>query len=143
MTWHRLTALAPAAALALACTAAGCSSSGSASSAASTPASTQTPGALGFDGAALPASAPPPANFTLSDLTDPTRRPVSLASYRGHVMVVAFLYTACGATCTVIAQQIRGALDELPQPVPVLLISADPSADTSARARRFLARHCV
>ena len=40
----------------------------------------------------------------------------------------------------VIAQQIRGALDELPAPVPVLLVSADPAADTPARVRSFLAR---
>ena len=39
-----------------------------------------------------------------------------------------------------IAQQIRGALDELRRPVPVLLISADPAADTPARVRRFLPR---
>ena len=53
--------------------------------------------------------------------------------------IVAFPYSTCGATCAVIAQQIRGALDELTQPVPVLLISADPNADTRARARSFLA----
>jgi cytochrome oxidase Cu insertion factor (SCO1/SenC/PrrC family) len=38
----------------------------------------------------------------------------------------------------VIAQQIRGALDELPRPVPVLVVSADPAADTPAHVRRFL-----
>jgi protein SCO1 len=126
--------------LALACLASGCGSSGSGTTSSSTPAAAQTASASGFDGAALPtgASAPAPANFTLRDLSG-SDRPVSLSSYRGRVTIVAFPYSTCGATCVVIAQQIRGALDELAQPVPVLLISADPSADTPARARSFLA----
>ena len=37
-----------------------------------------------------------------------------------------------------IAEQIRGALDELRRVVPVLLISANPPADTPAHVRRFL-----
>ena len=129
--------------LALACLASGCGSSGSgtAVTSSSTPAAAQTQSASGFDGAALPtgASAPAPADFTLRDLSG-RGAAVSLSSYRGRVTIVAFPYSACGATCVVIAQQIRGALDELAQPVPVLLISADPTTDTPARARSFLAR---
>jgi protein SCO1 len=128
-------------ALALACLASGCGSSGSgtAVTSSSTSDASQTPSASGFDGAALPtgAGAPAPADFTLRNLSG-GGAPVSLSSYRGRVTIVAFPYSACGATCIVIAQQIRGALDELAQPVPVLLISADPSADTPARARSFL-----
>lgn len=90
----------------------------------------------GFDGAALGAGAPA-RDFRLADQA---RRPVSLSSYRGHVTILAFLYSTCGSSCVVIAQQIRGALDELPHPVPVLFVSADPRADTPARIRRFLAR---
>jgi protein SCO1/2 len=127
-------------ALALACLASGCGSSdsGTAATSSSTPAAAQTPSVSGFDGAALPAGVPAPANFTLRDLTG-SGASISLSSYRGQVTIVAFPYSTCGATCVVIAQQIRGALDELAQPVPVLLISADPSADTPARARSFLA----
>lgn len=90
----------------------------------------------GFDGAALSPS-PPAPGFTL---TDQDGRRVSLSGVRGHVAVVTFLYSTCGATCLLIAQQIRGALDELPQPVPVLILSADPSADTPASVARFLAQ---
>jgi protein SCO1/2 len=90
----------------------------------------------GFDGAAIPPS-PLAPNFTL---TDQDGRSVSLSSVRGHVAVLTFLYSTCGATCVLIAQQIRGALDELPRPVPVLIVSADPAADTSASVARFLAR---
>jgi protein SCO1/2 len=90
----------------------------------------------GFDGAVTPPS-PLAPNFTL---TDQYGRSLSLSSLRGHVAVLTFLYSTCGATCVLIAQQIRGALDELPHPVPVLIVSADPSADTPSRVRGFLAR---
>jgi protein SCO1 len=126
----------------LASVAAGCGSSdsGAVTSASAPSPSAQAPGASGFDGAALPASVPAPEDFSLSALAGPTDAPVSLSSYRGRVVIVAFVYSTCGATCVVIAQQIRGALDELPADVPVLLISADPRSDTPARVRRFLAQ---
>jgi protein SCO1 len=89
----------------------------------------------GFDGAALPQ--PPPAyDFTL---TDTAGRSVSLGTMRGKVVVLAFLSPACGRTCVLIAQQIRGALDELAAPVPVLVVSIDPAADTPSRRQAFLA----
>ncbi|HEX3910677.1 MAG TPA: SCO family protein [Solirubrobacteraceae bacterium] len=118
---------------------AGCSSGSSSgpndsSSASSTSAS--TPGASGFDGAALPAGVSPP-KFTLRDQAGAR---VSLGDYHGQVVIVAVLYSGCGSACVVIAQQIRGALDELPGPVPVLVISADPQGDTPARVKRFLAQ---
>jgi protein SCO1 len=136
MTERRGSALALAGlllALALAATAAGCSSGSDATSPqASSPA--QPAGASGFDGAALPAGIQAPS-FTLNDQRG---RRVSLSGYRGRVTVVAFVYSTCGAPCVVIAQQIRGALDELGRPVPVLLISADPSADTPPHVSSFL-----
>ncbi|HYM46473.1 MAG TPA: SCO family protein [Solirubrobacteraceae bacterium] len=95
-----------------------------------------SPSVSGFDGAVLPQSEHARA-FTL---TDQSGRRVSLSSYGGQVVVLAFLYSTCGPSCTVIAQQIRGALDELGHPVPVLIVSADPAADTPARVRRFLAQ---
>jgi protein SCO1 len=97
---------------------------------------TSVPGIGGFDGAALPAGAPVPG-FTL---TDQRGARVSLASYRGEVTILAFPYSGCGDACVVIAEQIRGALDELGRPVPVLFVSSDPEADTLARVRAFLAR---
>ena len=86
------------------------------------------------DGAPLPGT--PAPVFTL---TDESGRKVSLSQYRGKVTLITFLYPGCGDTCTVIAQQIRGALDELPSPVPVLIITADPAADNPAAVARFLA----
>jgi cytochrome oxidase Cu insertion factor (SCO1/SenC/PrrC family) len=106
----------------------------------STPPRTATSGApSSFDGAALPAGIKAPA-FTL---TNQSGNRVSLADYRGHVVVIAFLYSTCGATCVVIGQQIRGALDELEEahakPPAVLIVSADAAADSRANVARFLA----
>jgi cytochrome oxidase Cu insertion factor (SCO1/SenC/PrrC family) len=81
-----------------------------------------------FQGAALPAGVPAP-DFRL---TDQLGRPVSLADYRGRVTVLTFLYSGCGATCVLIAQQIRGAIDELHGTPAVLVVSADPT-DTRRR----------
>jgi protein SCO1 len=102
------------------------------------PASTQpaVPSQGGFDGAALPGSKVAPG-FSLSDQYG---RKVSLATLRGGPVVLAFLYARCGGPCVLIAQQIRGALDELgEQPVAVVIVSADPGGDTPASVRRFLA----
>jgi protein SCO1 len=94
----------------------------------------------GFDGAALPANTIAP-DFTL---TDQSGHAVSLSDYRGRVVVLTFLYSTCDATCIVIAQQIRGALDELSdehaRPPAVLIVSADPAADTRASVARFLSQ---
>jgi protein SCO1/2 len=90
----------------------------------------------GFDGALLPGHVSA-SDFTL---TDQTGRRVSVGRYRGRVVILTFLSTACAPTCPLVAQQIRGALDELnTHPVPVLIVSADPAADTPVRVRRFLA----
>jgi protein SCO1/2 len=91
----------------------------------------------GFDGALLPPTEA--GNFTL---TDQLGRRVSLSQYRGQVTILTFLSSTCHPTCPLIAQQIRGALDELGEAgehtVPVLIVSADPAADTPADVRRFL-----
>jgi protein SCO1/2 len=96
--------------------------------------SSQLSSPTGFDGAALPGD-PAAPNFTL---TDQQGRRVSLRDPLGQVKVLTFLYSTCGATCVLIAQQIRGALDELAHPVQVLIVSADPAADTPAHIRSFL-----
>jgi protein SCO1 len=122
--------------LALVALAACSGGSSSSSSTASAGSPTSIPGVGGFDGAAIPPGAPL-RDFTL---TDQRGARVSLSSYRGKVTILAFPYTTCGEACVVIAEQIRGALDELGKAVPVLLISADPQADTRARIAQFLAR---
>lgn len=101
----------------------------------------------GFDGAALPAGSRAPA-FTLPDQRGQS---VSLSAYRGRVLVLVFLSSSC-RSCVLVAQQVRGALDELAgpgstprggsgSPVPAvrtLFVSTNPKADTHASVGRFL-----
>lgn len=89
--------------------------------------------------------APFPSNITAPPftLTNQYGDRVSLGQYRGRVVVLTFLYSTCGDTCVVFGQQIRGALNELEEEhvrLPaVLIVSADPAADTPANLRKFLA----
>jgi protein SCO1/2 len=122
-----------AGALALMIALGGCSS-GSSSTSGSSATESRPTGASGFDGAALPSGVSAP----MFSLRDQAGAPAPLATYRGRVVIVAILYSSCGSPCVVIAQQIRGALDELGRSVPVLVISADPAADTPAGVKRFL-----
>jgi protein SCO1/2 len=119
---------APAAAVLAAAALVGCGGGGSTATTTLAPQSAQQ-----FEGAPLPGGMSAPA-FTLADAHG---SPVALADSRGQVTVLAFLDSRCRA-CVLIAQQIRGALDELGHPVPVLLVSVDPAADTPASVRRFL-----
>ena len=49
----------------------------------------------------------------------------------------------CRDTCPLVAQQIRGALDDIGHDVPVLAVSVDPAGDTPRAARRFVARQSM
>ncbi len=130
----RLQLVLLAAALALA-SLSGCSGGSSASTGATAAtAATGTSSATGYEGALLPRSLHP-RGFTL---TDQDGRRVSLSDLEGRVAILAFLYTRSKTTAPLIAQQVRGALDELPPGTPALAISLDPAADTRARVRAFL-----
>jgi protein SCO1/2 len=88
-----------------------------------------------FEGAVFPAGVRA-RDFTLSNQHG---QRVSLSSYRGKVVVIAFLFSTC-RTCVLVANQVRGALEELegsPHP-STLLVSTDPQADTHASVSRFL-----
>jgi protein SCO1/2 len=89
----------------------------------------------GFEGAIRP---PDLAAEPLDGLVDEEDRPLSLARYKGQVVVMTFLYTTCEDTCPLTAQQIRGALDDLGTDVPVIAVSVDPPNDTQKNARKFL-----
>lgn len=90
----------------------------------------------GFDGAALPSGIQAPA-FAL---TDQHGRRVTLGEYRGQVVILTFLAATTSGASPLIAQQIRGALDDLGRPTPALAISANPAADTPVRVRNLLAQ---
>jgi protein SCO1/2 len=89
-----------------------------------------------FDGARLPPGVVAPA-WTL---TDQAGRRVALSDYRGQVAILTFLSPTATGASPLIAQQIRGALDDLAQPIPVLAVSADPALDTPGRIRGFIAQ---
>jgi protein SCO1/2 len=96
----------------------------------------------GFAGARLPPNIPPP-DFTLHDQNGHT---VRLSAYAGKVVILTFLYSTCQDTCPLIAQQIRGALDQVAgggAQVPALAVSVDPTDDTPLNAQRFLFKQSV
>jgi protein SCO1/2 len=93
----------------------------------------RTARSAGFEGALRPAGIPP-AEF---GLRDERGRVVRLRDLRGRPAVVTFLYTTCRDTCPLTTQQIRAALDDLGEGVPVIAVSVDPANDTPRRARAF------
>ncbi len=88
-----------------------------------------------FDGAAFP----PGVRGHDFTLTNQRRQRVSLSAYRGKVVVLAFLFSSC-RTCVLVADQVRGALDEVEgtHGVATIFVSTDPRADTRASVSRFL-----
>jgi protein SCO1/2 len=90
-------------------------------------------GRLEFEGARIPDGVRAP-DF---ELRDQDGELVRMADLRGPV-IVTFLYTHCDESCPPQAQQIKGALVELDEPVPALAIALEPERDTRESAREFL-----
>jgi protein SCO1 len=79
-------------------------------------------------------------------LPDQDGRMVSLSSLRGKVVALAFLYTHCPDVCPLIADtlhQVHRQLGDLAGGVAFVAVSVDPSGDTPASVRDFLAMHHV
>ncbi len=95
-----------------------------------------------FDAAAVlePAEPAPPLQ-----LRNYTGQPVNIASYRGKVVLVTFLYTTCPDVCPLITSDLRVALNEIgpamAAKVQVIAVSVDPRVDTPKSVAAFLARH--
>jgi len=88
-----------------------------------------------FDGAAFPGGLRA-HDFTL---TDQYGRRLSLSSYRGQVVMLAFLSPNC-RTCVLVAQQVRGALDELgPRPGVRTIFVSTQAGDLRERVGHLLA----
>jgi peroxiredoxin len=99
--------------------------------------------ASGFDGAAIPGDVKAP-DFTLSAQDG---RAVSLGSYRGRVVALVFLPAGApsglGATCrtcVLVAQQARGALDELGSKSDTRAIFVSGELPAHGSANRLLAQ---
>jgi protein SCO1/2 len=87
-----------------------------------------------FDGATFPAG----VRAHDFGLHDQQGRRVSLGAYRGQVVALAFLATDC-RSCVLVAQQVRGALDELgASALKTIFVTTNPRADTAASVKRFL-----
>ncbi|HEU5366967.1 MAG TPA: SCO family protein [Ktedonobacterales bacterium] len=77
-------------------------------------------------------------------LNDQFGKPVSLSQFRGHPVVLTFLYTHCPDTCPLIADKLHLALSKLGSDsanVGVLAVSTDPQNDTQQSAYQFSQVH--
>jgi protein SCO1/2 len=90
-----------------------------------------------YEGAVRPPA--PPGDFALRDQEGEL---VRLRDLRGKVVVLSPTYATCDETCPVVAQQIRGALDDLAERererIRAFALSVDPANDTPDRAQEFL-----
>jgi protein SCO1 len=87
----------------------------------------------------------PPDGVRVRDfaLRDQDGHRASLRQYRGHVVVLTFMYSTCRDTCPVTATTIRGALDDVGHDVPTLAVSVDPAHDTPDSAEAFLVKRSL
>jgi protein SCO1 len=83
-----------------------------------------------FEGAIMPEGVRAP-DF---ELRDQDGEPISMRGLRGKPVVVTFLYTTCQDSCPIMAQTVRGALDQLGHDLPALAVAVDPPRDTPERA---------
>jgi protein SCO1 len=93
-----------------------------------------------FDGPTMPPHAIA-HDFTL---TDQNGHRVSLAADRGKVVVLTFIHSLCHDTCPFMVEQIKGALNDLPdngRDVPAIGVSAAQAEDTPKNRKAFLAKH--
>ncbi len=76
-------------------------------------------------------------NFELNDQFD---RPVSLASFKGKVVALTFLYTQCPDACPLITEKLHQAYGQLgpdASRISIIAITVDPEHDTTAQVRSY------
>ncbi len=77
-------------------------------------------------------------------LTDQTGSAVSLADFRGKVVVLTFLYTHCPDECPLIASKLRltsDALGATMKQTAFVAVSVDPENDTPLAIAKFVQQH--
>lgn len=82
----------------------------------------------------------PAADFRL---VDQDGRPVTLASYRGHPVLLFFGYVHCPDVCPLTLAKLSRVLDRLEgdgEDVRVLLVTVDPARDTPAVLKAYVER---
>ncbi len=78
------------------------------------------------------------------NLPDQTGSAVSLAAFRGKVVVLTFLYTHCPDECPLIASKLRvtsDALGETMKQTAFVAVSVDPANDTPLAVAQFVQQH--
>ena len=79
-------------------------------------------------------------------LSDERGNLVSLADFRGKVVVLTFLYTVCPDECPLIAAKFRTAANQLGdamKQVAYIAVSTDPENDTPVAVQDFLQQHLL
>jgi protein SCO1 len=92
----------------------------------------------------LPAPAQLRAATPQFALRDSLGRLVSLSQFRGKAVLLTFIYDHCPDTCPLIVANLHTALLRLgsaASKLQILAVSVDPSGDTPATVRAFLAAH--
>lgn len=83
----------------------------------------------------------PAPGFKLADQSGST---VSLANFRGKVVVLTFLYTHCPDECPLIASKLHttsGLLGDAMTQTTFVAVSVDPDNDTSIAIAKFIQEH--
>jgi protein SCO1/2 len=73
-------------------------------------------------------------------LTDQLGRPVRLSDFRGRVVVLTFLYTACPDVCPLVAGRLRESrrlLGDRAAEAVFVVVTVDPETDTVPRLRAY------
>lgn len=81
---------------------------------------------------------PPPVPAADFELADQDGRTHSIASARGKVLAISFLFTHCHDLCPAEAVLIGQAMQRVGGGVLAYAVSVDPVADTPARAKDFI-----
>ena len=90
------------------------------------------------------AEATPPKPAPPLRLVDSTGKPFDMASTRGKVVLVTFLYVHCPDVCPLIAGNLHTALTKLgprAKDVKLVAVSTDPKGDKPKAVNDFLAKH--
>lgn len=92
----------------------------------------------------LPAPAHLRAATPQFQLRDSLGRLVRLSQFRGKAVVLTFIYDHCPDTCPLIVANLHNALVRLGRAagkLQIIAVSVDPTGDTPATVRTFLAAH--
>ncbi len=78
-------------------------------------------------------------------LTDHRGQSVRLSDFRGKAVALTFIYTSCPDICPLVAENLRVALEILPEDtqsdVALLAVTLDPARDTQQALQDFTAIH--